>query len=518
MGSYDVTIPATDSAILVSPNPSTNTHDTYQSDDKPIDCVSKASTSSTALYCQEPFGTFEKKVTQVCAIEFGNSKVIIKHMDGGSYNRVTALTVCPPPAKLRLSWLCSLIPFLKSRQGLVEPNEYILRNLRSPKFWKEWGMPYDVRVLAFARAHLGSIVPQIIRWNIDANNMLSQPYMIQERLPGQNLDKIWKTLTLAQKKSALHIVVDITKKLQTITSNTPGVLVPTDDPQCISSDASTQLCTFKVGHPSTMTWTKEWSTPATQQTTLEFLQEQADRWHDYEGHVDPIILPYWRAFRKLSQKLQEMGLLRDDDMFYFCHLDLYPRNLLVEIVDESTLKLTGLIDWDAAYAHFCPRFVAYRAPFWLWQEDGVDEWDEMLAMTEPTNPDLAQLKRLFEQLADDRWKQYAFSPEYALARRMFKYLRDGMFSNDSYDDVENIIEEWQKLHFDEKLDLEYVFHHDCNKDKEHVTEIETDSDTSGECDEEIEEQETNEQEIQEQEPRSMELIAMSSVMLGNSIT
>jgi hypothetical protein len=90
--------------------------------------------------------------------------------------------------------------------------------------------------------------------------------------------------------------------------------------------------------------------------------------------------------------LHRLGFIPDSEQFYFCHLDLYPRNMLVEIVDDCTLRLTGVLDWDAVYAHFCPRFTAFRAPMWIWNDDGADEWYEKQAAREPTEPDCVYLR------------------------------------------------------------------------------------------------------------------------------
>lgn len=126
--------------------------------------------------------------------------------------------------------------------------------------------------------------------------------------------------------------------------------------------------------------------------------------------------------------------------------------MLVELPDDSTLKLTGVLDWDAAYAHFCPKFVAYRAPFWMWIDDDADEWDETLATADPTDVHGWRLKRLFMQLASDGWKRYAFAPEYVLARRIFERLKVGTKGNGAITEPQSIVGEWQKIHFDPMIE------------------------------------------------------------------
>jgi hypothetical protein len=144
-------------------------------------------------------------------------------------------------------------------------------------------------------------------------------------------------------------------------------------------------------------------------------------------------------------------------------------------VDDETLKLTGVLDWDAEFAHFCPKFVAYRAPLCLWLDKDLDEWDEMLAATEPTDPELRRLKELWEELASGEWKKYAYSPEYMIARRIFMKLRDGLCRVGDAEEAQNIIGNWQKLHYDERLVTIETFH-DSSRN---ASEMDMDSDDEG---------------------------------------
>lgn len=75
----------------------------------------------------------------------------------------------------------------------------------------------------------------------------------------------------------------------------------------------------------------------------------------------------------------------------------------------------------------------------------------MLATTEPTDPGLLRMKALWERLAGDEWKRYAFTPEYMIARRLFTRLRDGICRVGDDDDATSIVDDWQKLHYDERL-------------------------------------------------------------------
>jgi len=150
-----------------------------------------------------------------------------------------------------------------------------------------------------------------------------------------------------------------------------------------------------------------------------------------------------------------MGFIPDSDRFYFCHLDLYPRNMLVEIEDDSSLPLTGLLDWDAQFAYFCPKFVAYRAPSWLWVSGG-HEYNEMIAADEPKDAEYRRLKSLWEKAASTEWKRYAYEPEYMIARRMFALLRDGIRRDGDKEEARSIVDGWQELYPDQRLATAYA--------------------------------------------------------------
>jgi hypothetical protein len=117
--------------------------------------------------------------------------------------------------------------------------------------------------------------------------------------------------------------------------------------------------------------------------------------------------------------MHRRGLIPDADPFYFYQLDYQARNLLVQRPHDDTVKVTGVLDWDAEYCIFCPKFVAMRAPFWLWVDKEADEEDKSFAHIEPTDESKRAIKAHFEESAGEEWSRYAFLPEYVIARRMF---------------------------------------------------------------------------------------------------
>ncbi|KNG44655.1 hypothetical protein DDE82_003299 [Stemphylium lycopersici] len=421
----------------------------HESDDASDDV---ASVTSTIFHQQEPFGDFKNRVERLCSGKFPNASVSIERLRGGTYNRITAITVTTlRPYILSLAWLRALAFGHKDKAGDQSTKYYILRTLRDEQSVDHWDLTYDVSTLVLARRILKSVVPTIISSDPLSENSLSRPYTIQERLPGLNLNEIWSSLTVSQKEHALYIIVHLMKKLQTVRCGTAGVVARVDIPHDAHSNVRFLTHSFKIGTSQTSPLVEPHVSKARPSTTYEFMMSQAQNWEELDMYIDNPWKLRWGHFKIITQSLYDMGLIPDTDQFYFCHLDLYARNMLVQIVDDSTLKLTAVLDWDAQFAHFCPKFVAYRAPFWLWLDRSENEYNEMLAATEPTDPELLRMKTLWERLAGDEWKRYAFTPEYMIARRLFARLRDGICRVGDDDDATSIVDDWQKLYYDERL-------------------------------------------------------------------
>ena len=107
------------------------------------------------------------------------------------------------------------------------------------------------------------------------------------------------------------------------------------------------------------------------------------------GPDDPVILPYRIgdtlpedvAITQRYHKADSSGSQEKKEPFVFCHGDLSQHNVMV---DEKTLKITAIIDWE--YAGFFP--VEFEAPFYLRPgpsvalEGEVDDVPNLLEMLE----------------------------------------------------------------------------------------------------------------------------------------
>lgn len=50
--------------------------------------------------------------------------------------------------------------------------------------------------------------------------------------------------------------------------------------------------------------------------------------------------------------------------------------------------------------------------------------------------------------------RYAHTPEYMIARRIFKIFKRGTFSNTAFEEIDDIVTAWQEIYHDEELEAE----------------------------------------------------------------
>lgn len=432
----------------------------YQSDNMGNSNNDLDSAYQPALTDEEFFLANKSNILQFCIGKFPDctpDRIRIGYMKGGSYNRVIALNILlPSPPKCTDDWVAAWLP---NPRGMQKEEAWKRLIIRIPRFsLLGYGIGYDIAVLQFARSRLSGPVARLLSFDLSADNALNNPYTIQERLRGHNLDEIITTLNLGQLKCLVRQLVSSLEEMRGITSTSAGVLRPRDK----DTSATIHLDKFMVPPRRKIEYhdfPKPPNSPMTPQTTLELLVEQCNRFKEHEIETDGWAMPVWEDFLKIACSMHAHGFIPDTELFYLCHMDLMARNILVEIVDDSTVNISGLLDWDADYACFCPKFVAFRAPFWLWLPDGANDNDETVASIEPVDLKHRELKSLFEELADKEWKRYSYEPEFVLARRMFKCLKNGLFSNAMYEEAEEIIEQWNLLHPTQGLSMNAELEH-----------------------------------------------------------
>jgi len=405
------------------------------------DASSTISRTSTAEYDQECFTTFQHKATQlILEILPGHSSsdVHIERMKGGAFNRIIGITLSSPkPTRSVIGKLRSMLcgpPRGKPKAGKLK--HYILRIPRDPTH----DVLHQVTTLLYLQKKLAYPTPKVIQCDSTTNNALGRPYMLQERLPGQSLTYLWPSLNQDQRKSAARCIAEVVKDLHKLTSKTPGILSARNT----SYDLKQNLLRV-VPHPIPSTATDLNAKLAHPQTTRQLLHELCQRQRVAtqasglagQDHI-------WDGFARIVDDMHSVGLIPDKDVFHFYHADLYSRNLLFAIQSPTTVRLTGIVDWDSA--SFAPRFMSTRAPFFLWSEDDADENEEGDAVVEPEDTGKAELKRVFEDVVGKSFCQESYRQEFVLARRMWYFLVNGLRSGGDMFLAEEVREGWVDMY------------------------------------------------------------------------
>ena len=114
--------------------------------------------------------------------------------------------------------------------------------------------------------------------------------------------------------------------------------------------------------------------------------------------------------------MHEAGIFEDMPNC-ICHLDLMPRNIMVETPNATSANISGILDWDSAV--FAPFFVSCNPPSWIWDWAEEEDEDPAKANETPETPEMQELKQVFEDAVGSKFLTCSYNPEYQLARRLF---------------------------------------------------------------------------------------------------
>lgn len=392
----------------------------------------------------EPFETYQHKVLQLASQVLPKARSIAaERLKGGFDNRTIGITVSPPPpANIFVRILRNIMDRFSTKKK-DNRKQYVLR---VPRIDSEF-LPQQVAVLNVLGSKLSLPIAKVAAYDTSENNVLGSGYMIQTRLPGRPLKQVIADLNPRQLLCVMKGLMGVHKALFKLQSYTAGEIA--EDNITIAFRSNIRMSKYYVPDRQVL-WdedSKPRTWPAARQSTLTTMIEQCDRWREYcksEGYAYDYI---WDSFTAISKTLGTLGFL--DGPCSLQHGDLGDHNILVHIKDENTVKITGVIDWD--YATFVPKFVAYRAPFWMWIDDEMDWEDERFAVHEPKTIKHQAVKAYFMDHASDEWKNFAFSPEAILGRQMFDFLLRGVHHDHEAKAAEALLKDWDKLHPEDQI-------------------------------------------------------------------
>ena len=418
-------------------------------------CSSLRSENSTLRYTSEPFTDFKARVERLCVSlwlppksisrlvvtrlrtsKFLQSIVpppkgpIIERLKGGDYNRITGIT-------------------LPSSYGIAT-SKLILRNSRSEEI--EVRPDRDVAILEFVRQRTTIPVPKIITTDFTNQNALAMPYVIQERIPGGDINSIWDTLSHKQRCTIACEMGCVIKSLLSLESRVPGFIevasTDTDfahDPNIVPFELRNNCGDLIDDHIFSRA-TREPENPGA------FFKRAFGRWHAYARGDDDLETELLKGLLDTAYEMDKMSVF-PTDMHCLCHVDLHSRNIMAEVRYDGTVKITAVLDWDEAV--FAPKFVNCHPPWWLWEEEGDDRLDETgwptwpyelpAAVGFPKAPEKQELKRIFEESAGPEYTLLANDTCCRLGRAMFILAREGLKSSMHFKAAERIMKEWQEL-------------------------------------------------------------------------
>ena len=437
------------------------------------------SQTSTEEYCQCPFEEFSLQVKELCelfwkveptledsndsnspahgaiaetTVPLGPQMFSFEKMKGGGYNRVIGIDIAD------------------SGGESTKPRRFVLR---VPRFLLA-RPDRDAATLSFVRKYTSIPVPEVVMHDFTKNNPLDSPYLIQARIPGSSLQSkpspsYYPYLSHKQKCIVAKELGRILSEIQSVEHSSPGLIeagidregaqdyivrhleIETSAGIIAESDLNTNLPFFQSRVYGADPDTDE--DPSDRKSNFErstyyFFLVQFGRLRAAELRRDPALMGWWHYYERLAIMARQMDDLRllGDDRNCLCHLDLNmaPRNIMADVDADDSLTISGILDWDSAI--FAPRFVGCVPPMWIWAWSEDEEEDERLANNTPSTPEQQELKQLFEDAVGPTFLEFAYRPEYRLARQLFNFAINGMKTSEAIQEVEALLSEWATIY------------------------------------------------------------------------
>ncbi|KAF2093465.1 hypothetical protein NA57DRAFT_81392 [Rhizodiscina lignyota] len=384
------------------------------------DADSDQESTSTVVYGQEPYATYEGKVLKLCHTlwpDIPADHVKAERLKGGGYNRIIGIS--------------------QQSTSTGETEDLIFRIARFDYF----DMETDIATIGLVMRSTSIPVPDIISHDPSVDNILGAPYSIQRRLPGRNLDDAWPTLSHKQRILVTEQVCQILTELQSKPYPCSGKL----DPASVMGNNSALISFMKL-HAGESDGPREILPSEPDQKYSEFLTMQFKRWKN----TDILLCPtnpadYFDELTAVVEEMESSGLF-DDAGYYLCHLDFQPRNILVSTADGDQAAITGVLDWDLAV--FAPNFMGCMPPEWIWRWEHLEdhnENDDSGSHLVSSDPEAQELKHIFENGVSTKYLAFAFRDEYRLARKVCRIAMEGMRSDDTWKGYDEILKLWPQL-------------------------------------------------------------------------
>ncbi|KAI0096459.1 hypothetical protein F4814DRAFT_129048 [Daldinia grandis] len=368
-------------------------------------CGSDAeSVSSSVLYVeQEPFVKFRNRVLDLALHRIWPDatadEIIIERMMGGGFNRIIGL----------------------SRHTAQQPGNDVQYIIRIPREANE-SLDSQVGTLRFLHERYNIPAPEVISFDYTDDNEINSRYMIQSRIPGETLLSAYPNLTHEERCRVAGELGHVYSEILATKSATCTILVPPEE--------------------------EDIRDPHMPQDIHRMLLDVFENQKAAELEVRPgsIRLEILERFCEMASDLAEGGWF-ENCYISLAHLDLEPRNILVNPTSDTELPLiSAILDWDSAI--LAPQFMCCTPPLWLWAWSDDEEQDERTANDVPPTPEGRQLKQLFEEAAGQEYIRLAYPAAYRFARRLVYFAVRGLLSNEDYDEAREMLREWKDFFYE----------------------------------------------------------------------
>ena len=387
------------------------------------------SSTSTEIYFHEPFESYKIKAQTLCkSIGFG--EVLVEWMNGGSFNRVSKLTLA------------------SGEQCVLRvPRDVVPDPVVHTQTVKD-----QIGIISFTSKILP--VPEILAYDTTADNAIESPYTIQKLAPGQSLAEVFRgDLTTEDRFQIVSIVADIIIRMERVSFPTPGRLVtaPGIPDRCdnfSTISTSVVIAPFKIRNGEVLESTSSAS-------VADFMGAILDAYYETSQIKKNPLLPRWTRLREINREMKSQCLLTCQQPVLW-HWDFNPRNIIVDRTPDNNWEITAVLDWDGVLS--VPRVLTREPPVWLWQLD--DQPDQGCADDGMQIPrQLTSQEEIIKQHFDDCIKASVSFDDYRTdaydkgrwARRLFDYAHDPFMDSVDWKTYEVFNKDWEAYYLEHAI-------------------------------------------------------------------
>ncbi|QDS75815.1 hypothetical protein FKW77_000486 [Venturia effusa] len=211
----------------------------------------------------EPFEKFQHKIMALCESLWPSHTIALEDIGGGSYSRIVGIATMQQQAELDThtdaAQATSFSKLLKQSKYWFTKLKCIIRPacsrshstaktmtaqyiLRIPRYPDMVNLQHQAALIEFAnRISKSWDVPTAIHLEDTTDNPLGVPFVIQNRIPGMNVDELWDNLNQQQRVNLGAEIGKVFRDTSRHSLPVPGTI----DPTSISENSRTKIRVFE---------------------------------------------------------------------------------------------------------------------------------------------------------------------------------------------------------------------------------------------------------------------------------